>query len=55
MSSNTAEIVRKSRELLDSGVDLGGPMSHLAGLITDIISGTNQLGSSECTGTGLGQ
>jgi len=54
MSSDTAETVKRSRELMDSGVDPMALMSQLAGLIMDIIAGTNQLASSECIGIALG-
>ena len=55
MSSDTAETVKRSRELMSSGVDPKALMSQLAGLIMDIIAGTNQLASSECTGIALGR
>lgn len=41
MSSNTAETVKRARELMDSGVDPIVLMSQLASLIMDIIAGTN--------------
>jgi len=40
MSSDTAETVKRSRELMDSGVDPMVLMSQLAGLIMDIIAGS---------------
>lgn len=40
MSSNTAETVKRARELMDSGVDPLVLMSQLASLIMDIIAGT---------------
>ncbi|XAR56222.1 DNA-directed DNA polymerase [Bertholletia excelsa] len=40
MSSDTAETVKKARELMDSGVDPVVVMSQLASLIMDIIAGT---------------
>jgi hypothetical protein len=43
MSSDTAETVKRSRELMDSGVDPMALMSQLAGLIMDIIAGTYRL------------
>ncbi|MQL82311.1 hypothetical protein Taro_014789 [Colocasia esculenta] len=46
MSSDTAETVKRSRELMDSGVDPMALMSQLAGLIMDIIAGTYRLNSS---------
>lgn len=55
MSSDTAETVRRSRELMDSGVDPVALMSQLATLIMDIIAGTDRLASSECTGVALGE
>lgn len=50
MSSDTAETVKRSRELMDSGVDPVALMSQLAGLIMDIIAGSNQLVDSESSG-----
>lgn len=47
MSSNTAETVKRSRELMDSGVDPMSLLSQLAGLIMDIIGGTKQLIDSQ--------
>ncbi|XP_008808954.2 protein STICHEL-like [Phoenix dactylifera] len=55
MSSNTSETVKRSRELMDSGVDPMALMSQLAGLIMDIIAGTYQLANSQCGGTTLGR
>lgn len=43
MSSDNAETVKKSRELMDSGVDPIALMSQLASLIMDIIAGTYEL------------
>ncbi|KAI4343323.1 hypothetical protein MLD38_027845 [Melastoma candidum] len=40
LSSDTAETVKRARELLDSGVDPMVLISQLAGLIMDIIAGT---------------
>ncbi|XP_061357282.1 protein STICHEL [Gastrolobium bilobum] len=40
MSSDTAETVKRARELMDSGVDPMVLMSQLAGLIMDIIAGS---------------
>ncbi|WCJ41958.1 AAA-type ATPase family protein [Euphorbia peplus] len=40
MSSDTAETVKRARDLMDSGVDPMVLMSQLASLIMDIISGT---------------
>ncbi|CAK8564557.1 unnamed protein product [Lathyrus sativus] len=40
MSADTAETVKRSRELMDSGVDPMVLMSQLAGLIMDIIAGS---------------
>uniref|UniRef100_A0A1D1YW96 DNA polymerase III subunit gamma/tau n=1 Tax=Anthurium amnicola TaxID=1678845 RepID=A0A1D1YW96_9ARAE len=53
MSSNTAETVKRSRELMDSGVDPIALMSQLAGLIMDIIAGTYRLTSSKPSGSVL--
>ncbi|XP_038975653.1 protein STICHEL-like isoform X2 [Phoenix dactylifera] len=55
MSSNTAETVERSRELMDSGVDPMALMSQLAGLIMDIIAGTYRLANSQCGSTTLGR
>ncbi|KAG9146569.1 hypothetical protein Leryth_022826 [Lithospermum erythrorhizon] len=41
LSSDTAETVKRARELLDSGVDPIVLMSQLASIIMDIISGTH--------------
>ncbi|XP_062026513.1 protein STICHEL isoform X1 [Rosa rugosa] len=41
MSSDTAETVKRARDLMDSGVDPMVLMSQLASLIMDIIAGTN--------------
>ncbi|KAJ0972913.1 hypothetical protein J5N97_020872 [Dioscorea zingiberensis] len=54
MSSDTAETVRRSRELMDSGVDPMALMNQLAALIMDIIDGTYQLANSQCSGAVLG-
>ncbi|XP_039802503.1 protein STICHEL-like isoform X2 [Panicum virgatum] len=48
MSSDSAETVKRSRELMDSGVDPMALMSQLAGLIMDIIAGTYKLADSSC-------
>ncbi|XP_068647528.1 protein STICHEL-like isoform X2 [Aristolochia californica] len=47
MLSDTAETVKRARELLDSGVDPMTLMSQLAGLIMDIIAGTYRLSNSK--------
>ncbi|KAK9095752.1 hypothetical protein Sjap_021249 [Stephania japonica] len=47
MSSDTAETVKRARELMDSGVDPMALMSQLAGLIMDIIAGTYQLADTK--------
>ncbi|KAH7681351.1 DNA polymerase III subunit gamma/ tau protein [Dioscorea alata] len=47
MSSDTAETVKRSRELMDSGVDPMALMSQLAALIMDIIAGTYQLANCQ--------
>ncbi|XP_074555911.1 protein STICHEL-like [Curcuma longa] len=53
MSSDNAETVKRSRELLDSGVDPIALMSQLAGLIMDIIAGTYELTSLQIHDTAL--
>lgn len=55
MSSNTAETVKRSRELMDSGVDPMSLLSQLAGLIMDIIGGTKQLADSQYDNAVLGR
>lgn len=40
MSSDTAETVKRAREMMDSGIDPMLLMSQLATLIMDIIAGT---------------
>jgi DNA polymerase III gamma/tau subunit len=54
MSSDTAETVKRSRELMDSGVDPMALMSQLAGLIMDIIAGTYRFADPTCGGDGIG-
>lgn len=54
MSSDTAETVKKSRELMDSGVDPMALMSQLAGLMMDIIAGTDHMVDSKCSGSFFG-
>ncbi|KAF8412040.1 hypothetical protein HHK36_004600 [Tetracentron sinense] len=54
MSSDTAETVKRARELMDSGVDPMALMSQLAGLIMDIIAGTYHLVDSKCSGSFFG-
>ncbi|XP_044461989.1 protein STICHEL-like [Mangifera indica] len=49
MSSDTAETVKRARELMDSGVDPMVLMSQLASLIMDIISGTYNIGGRSLT------
>ncbi|KAK4799708.1 hypothetical protein SAY86_025073 [Trapa natans] len=46
MSSDTAETVKRSRELMDSGVDPLMLMSQLASLIMDFIAGTYRMSGS---------
>lgn len=48
MSSDTAETVKRARELMDSGVDPMVLMSQLASLIMDIIAGTYNIGGRKC-------
>ncbi|XP_042433279.1 protein STICHEL-like [Zingiber officinale] len=55
MSSNNAETVKRSRELLDSGIDPIALMSQLAGLIMDIIAGTYELKNLQIHDTTLGK
>lgn len=47
MSSDTAETVKRARELMDSGVDPMVVMSQLATLIMDIIAGTYHIMDSK--------
>ncbi|KAK8608583.1 hypothetical protein V6N13_024003 [Hibiscus sabdariffa] len=47
MSSDTAETVKRARELMDSGVDPMVLMSQLASLIMDIIAGTYNIADSK--------
>ncbi|RWW88693.1 hypothetical protein BHE74_00002424 [Ensete ventricosum] len=54
MSSDTAETVKRSRELINSGVDPIALMSQLAGLIMDIIAGTYRLADLHSGSTTLG-
>lgn len=54
MSSDTAETVKRSRELINSGVDPIALMSQLAGLIMDIIAGTYRLADLHSGDTTLG-
>ncbi|KAJ0078129.1 hypothetical protein Patl1_36655 [Pistacia atlantica] len=49
MSSDTAETVKRARELMDSGVDPMVLMSQLASLIMDIIAGTYNIGGRSLT------
>ncbi|TVU51388.1 hypothetical protein EJB05_02814, partial [Eragrostis curvula] len=49
MSADTAETVKRSRELMDSGIDPMALMSQLAGLIMDIIAGTYKLADLTCS------
>ncbi|KAF6139650.1 hypothetical protein GIB67_033654 [Kingdonia uniflora] len=54
LSSDTAETVKRARDLMDSGVEPMALMSQLAGLIMDIIAGTYQLVDSKCSGSFFG-
>lgn len=47
MSSDTAETVKRARELMDSGVDPMVVMSQLATLIMDIIAGSYHIMDSK--------
>ncbi|XP_021720793.1 protein STICHEL-like [Chenopodium quinoa] len=53
MSSNTAETVKRARELMDSGIDPLVLMSQLASLIMDIIAGSYQLADAKCSNSSL--
>lgn len=55
MSSDTAETVKRARELLDSGVDPIVLMSQLATLIMDIIAGTHPTVDAKQTDTSGGK
>ncbi|WOL02395.1 protein STICHEL-like [Canna indica] len=55
MSSDNAETVKRSRELLDSGADPIALMSQLAGLIMDIIAGTYELTNLQSHDKALGK
>ncbi|KAL7235577.1 hypothetical protein ACSBR1_018965 [Camellia fascicularis] len=54
MSSDTAETVKRARELMDSGVDPMVVMSQLATLIMDIIAGTYQIIDSKYNDSSFG-
>ncbi|KAM7474466.1 hypothetical protein LguiB_021709 [Lonicera macranthoides] len=54
MSSDTAETVKRARELMDSGVDPMVLMSQLASLIMDFIAGTYHSVDARCNDTFLG-
>ncbi|XP_072969943.1 protein STICHEL-like 1 [Typha angustifolia] len=54
MSADTSETVKRSRELMDSGIDPMALMSQLAALIMDIIAGTYRLTNSRCRDTAPG-
>ncbi|XVF75108.1 hypothetical protein PTKIN_Ptkin13bG0161500 [Pterospermum kingtungense] len=54
MSSNTAETVKRARDLMDSGVDPMVLMSQLASLIMDIIAGTYSIVDSKYSHSFLG-
>jgi hypothetical protein len=54
MSADTSETVKRSRELMDSGIDPMALMSQLAGLIMDIIAGTYTLADLSCYGSAVG-
>lgn len=55
MSSETADTVKKARELMDSGVDPVVLTSQLASLIMDIIAGTYQIVDSVPADVALGE
>ncbi|KAL9264720.1 STICHEL-like protein [Drosera capensis] len=52
MASNTAETVKRARELLDSGLDPLALMSQLASLIMDIIAGNYPLSGAQSNNPG---
>ncbi|GAU14773.1 hypothetical protein TSUD_204220 [Trifolium subterraneum] len=54
MSADTAETVKRSRELMDSGVDPMVLMSQLAGLIMDIIAGSYAVVDTKPDGSFVG-
>ncbi|XP_004499356.1 protein STICHEL [Cicer arietinum] len=54
MSADTAETVKRSRELMDSGVDPMVLMSQLAGLIMDIIAGSYTVVDTKPDGSSFG-
>ncbi|XP_039045904.1 protein STICHEL-like isoform X2 [Hibiscus syriacus] len=54
MSSDTAETVKRARELMDSGVDPMFLMSQLASLIMDIIAGTYNIADSKYSNSFFG-
>ncbi|KAJ4845332.1 hypothetical protein Tsubulata_042326 [Turnera subulata] len=54
MSSDTAETVKRARDLMDSGVDPMVLMSQLASLIMDIIAGTYGVVSANHSDSSLG-
>ncbi|XP_045818006.1 protein STICHEL isoform X1 [Trifolium pratense] len=54
MSADTAETVKRSRELMDSGVDPMVLMSQLAGLIMDIIAGSYAVVDTKSDGSFVG-
>lgn len=55
LSSDTIETVRKSRELMDFGIDPVALMSQLAGFLTDIIAGTHKLTTQPCSNAPYGK
>jgi hypothetical protein len=54
MSADTAETVKRSRELMVSGVDPMVLMSQLAGLIMDIIAGSYAVVDTKSDGSFVG-
>ncbi|XP_059652107.1 protein STICHEL isoform X2 [Cornus florida] len=54
MSSDTAETVKRARELMDSGVEPMVLMSQMATLIMDIIAGTNHIGDTKYSSSSFG-
>ena len=55
ISSNTAETVKRARELLDFGADPLVLMSQLASLIMDIIAGNYLFDGTQCSNSFVGR
>lgn len=50
LSADTARTVRRTRELIDSGIEPMTLMSQLATLIMDILAGSYKFGNTKCKG-----